>query len=52
MNKAWQDAKRRWPNEVTVLSPKQQEMNAFDAYNHNIDGDGQAIMVIPAERRR
>jgi hypothetical protein len=39
MNRAWQDAKRRWPNEVTVPSPKQQEMDAFDAYNHDIDDD-------------
>jgi hypothetical protein len=37
MNRAWQDAKWRWPNEVIVSSPKQQEMDAIDAYNHDID---------------
>jgi hypothetical protein len=35
MDRAWQDAKRWWPNEVIVSSPKQQEMNASDAYNHD-----------------
>lgn len=39
MKRAWQYAKRRWPNEVTMSSPKQQEMDAFDAYNHDIDDD-------------
>lgn len=39
VNKAWQSAKRRWPNEVTASSPKQDEMSAFDAYNHALDDD-------------
>jgi hypothetical protein len=39
VNKAWQDAKRRWPNEVTIASPQQQAMTAFDAYNHDLDDE-------------
>lgn len=39
INRAWQDAKRRWPDGVIVSSPKQQEMDAFDAYKHDIDDD-------------
>ncbi|KAI6852164.1 hypothetical protein KC333_g8906 [Hortaea werneckii] len=39
MHRSCQDAKRQWPNEVLVSSPKQQEMDAFDAYNHDIDDD-------------
>ena len=39
IDRAWQDAKRRRPNEVTVSSPKQQEMDASDSYNHDIDDD-------------
>jgi hypothetical protein len=39
VSKAWQDAKRRWPNEVTIASPRQEEISAFDAYNHDLDDD-------------
>lgn len=39
VNKAWEGAKRRWPNEVAVSSPKQHEMSAFDAYNHVLDDE-------------
>ena len=37
--KAWQDAKRRWPNEVQVSSPKQDDASTFDSYNHDLDDE-------------
>jgi hypothetical protein len=46
MSRAWQDAKRRWPNEVIILSLEQQDLDAFDAYKYDINRQRQADRLL------